>query len=90
MYIVIYVTAFGLMQGTLPAAARAAAMGDNAVFRTVSIIGWHISLLVGLFLSLAVVSFALVLEPLGYDAVFAVEGASYALWIFRATSFRCF
>jgi MATE family multidrug resistance protein len=82
VYIVIYVTAFGLMQGTLPAAARAAAMGDNAVFRTVSIIGWHISLLVGLFLSLAVVSFALVLEPLGYDAVFAVEGASYALWIF--------
>ena len=32
VYIVIYVTAFGLMQGTLPAAARAAAMGDTRCF----------------------------------------------------------
>ncbi len=82
VYIAFYVAAFGLLQGMLPAAAKASAMGDSVTYTSVCRVGLRLSFIVGLLLAGAVVVFAFCLEPLGYAPSFSEEAASYALWIF--------
>jgi len=55
----------------LPAAARAATIGDNAAFQAVFSVGWRTSLVVAVFLAGSVNAFAILLEPPGYVSVFA-------------------
>ncbi|MDA9823097.1 hypothetical protein N9C56_11405 [Paracoccaceae bacterium] len=55
----------------LPAAARAATIGDNAAFQAVFSVGWRTGLVVAVFLAGSVNAFAILLEPPGYVSVFA-------------------
>ena len=62
----------------LPAAARAATIGDNAAFQAVFSVGWRTSLVVAVFLAGSVNAFAILLERPGYVSVFVQAGKGYA------------
>ncbi|MCY4048645.1 MAG: MATE family efflux transporter [Hyphomicrobiales bacterium] len=80
-YVVIYVTSFGLLQGMLPIASRAAATEDSAVFSHTVRTGLQIAMVTSLVLAAIVFSFAAILKPLGYEAAFAHQAFDYALYI---------
>ena len=65
----------------LPAAARAATIGDNAAFQAVFSVGWRTGLVVAVFLAGSVNTFAILLERTGYVSVFAQAGKGYAAYI---------
>lgn len=81
LYVVIYVTSFGLLQGMLPIASRAAATEDNMVFSHTIRTGLQIAMFASLILAIMVFSFAVMLKPLGYEDAVANQAFAYALYI---------
>lgn len=81
VYVVIYVTSFGLLQGMMPMASRAAATEDNATFSDAVFSGLRISVAASLILSVVIISFVVLLEPLGYDAMFSHQCFAYVAYI---------
>ncbi len=81
VYVAIYVTSFGMLQGMMPMAARAAATGDAAALSVAVRLGQRIAVLASLILGAVILGFAALLEPLGFDAAFAGLAFGYAVCI---------
>ncbi len=81
VYVVIYVTSFGLLQGMMPMAARAAATVDAVALSFAIRWGLRVAVRFSLVLVAVVLAFAVLLEPMGYDASFAGLALGYAVCI---------
>ncbi|MBL1422313.1 MAG: hypothetical protein COC24_017515 [Alphaproteobacteria bacterium] len=80
-YIVIYVTTFGLMQGMLPQASRAIAIGDNVVFSNTVRVGLRISLGAAIILVIIIAFFGTRLDVFGYPEEYVQESFYYTIYI---------
>ena len=81
VYVVIYITTFGLMQGMLPLASKAIATGDAVTFSNTVRAGFRTSLGAAVVLVIAVALFGTELEFFGYPDEYAQESFSYIIYI---------